>query len=126
MSNLDTRGTSTSTLAAYFTTHAAAQSAIDRLKEAGFTSAHIGYAGRQPCDDRAEASNAGAVSAAGKRSTSGKAEGAWAKIKNFFEGGDVEPYADERARGDAASHEITAGDEDYDAADVHGTFSELS
>ena len=126
MSNLDTRGTSTSTLAAYFTTHAAAQSAIDRLKEAGFTSAHIGYAGRQPSDDRAEASNAGAVSAAGKRSTSGKAEGAWAKIKNFFEGGDVEPYADEGARGDASSHEITAGDEDYDAADVHGTFSELS
>jgi uncharacterized protein (TIGR02271 family) len=126
MANLDTRATSTSTLAAYFTTHAAAQSAIDRLKEAGFTSAHIGYAGRQFGNDRAEATNAGATNAVGERSASSKAEGAWAKIKNFFEGGDVEPYADEAARGDSASHEITAGDEDYDAADVHGTFSELS
>jgi uncharacterized protein (TIGR02271 family) len=123
MANLDTR--STSTVAAYFATHAAAQSAIDRLKEAGFTSAHIGYAGREFGNDSAQASNAGAGSAAGAHSTSGKAEGAWAKIKNFFEGGDVEPYADEKARGDAASHEITAGD-DYDSTDVHGTFSDLS
>jgi uncharacterized protein (TIGR02271 family) len=125
MANLDTRGTSTSTVAAYFTTHAAAQSAIDRLKEAGFTSTHIGYAGRQFADDSTEATRPDPGNAAGERSASGKGEGAWAKIKNFFEGGDVEPYADEKARGDSASHEITAGD-DYDAADVHGTFSELS
>ena len=124
MANLDTRTTSTSTVAAYFTTHAAAQSAIDRLKEAGFTSAHIGYAGRDFGNNSVEATRAGAGNATGARSASGKAEGAWAKIKNFFEGGDVEPYADERTRGDAASHEITA--DDYDAADVHGTFSELS
>ena len=124
MANLDTRTTSTSTVAAYFTTHAAAQSAIDRLKEAGFTSAHIGYAGRDSSDDSVEASDAGAGKTAGARSASGKAEGAWAKIKNFFEGGDVEPYADEKTRGEAASHEITAGG--YEAADVHGTLSELS
>jgi uncharacterized protein (TIGR02271 family) len=124
MANLDTR--TTSTVAAYFTTHAAAQSAIDRLKEAGFTSAHIGYAGREFGNDSVEATNAGEGKAAGARSASGKAEGAWAKIKNFFEGGDVEPYADEKTRGESASHEITAGEGDYDAADVNGTFSELS
>ncbi len=124
MAKLETRTTSTSTVAAYFTTHSAAQSAIDRLKEAGFTSTHIGYAGRDSGNDSVEATDGGAGKTAGARSASGKAEGAWAKIKNFFEGGDVEPYADEKTRGEAASHEITAGD--YDAADVHGTFSELS
>jgi len=126
MANLDTRTTPTSTVAAYFTTHAAAQSAIDRLKEVGFTSAHIGYAGRDFENDTVQTTNAGEGNAAGARSASGKGEGAWAKIKNFFEGGDVEPYADEEARGDSASHEITAGEGDYDVADVHGTFSELS
>jgi uncharacterized protein (TIGR02271 family) len=128
MANLDTHTTSTSTsaVAAYFTTHAAAQSAIDRLKEVGFTSTHIGYAGRQFGNDSVEETDAGGDNAAGARSASGKAEGAWAKIKNFFEGGDVEPYADEKAGGDSVSHEITADDSDYDAADVNGTFSELA
>ena len=156
MASLDTR----TTVAAYFSTHAAAETAVSDLKQAGFTSSQIGYAGRA-AEDSAFGTTAGTTSdpsynsAAGGTGTAGsttraaaakvgeKTEGAWAKIKNFFEGGDVEPYADERDRGNVSALEITdptsstglgsgletgspIGYDGYDAADLHGSFSGLS
>ena len=164
MASLDTR----TTIAAYFETHAAAENAVSELKQAGFTSSQIGYAGRTPENFNAAetayenpASNANVTTsdpsynsatgttssaAATTRATAAKVgektEGAWAKIKNFFEGGDVEPYADERDRGSVTEREITnpagnaagygtgletgAANSDYDAEDLHGSFSNLS
>jgi uncharacterized protein (TIGR02271 family) len=86
------------TIVGYFDNSDQAHRALDELKDAGFTSAHLGMAHR----------SGSAGSKAG--SATGKAEHAghnmWDKVKNFFEGG-PENYADERTRGDAGTREIT-------------------
>ena len=140
MASLDTR----TTVAAYFSTHAAAEAAVNDLKQAGFTSSQIGYAGATSRSSyNAENSPARSTTHATTAKLGEKTEGAWAKIKNFFEGGDVEPYADERDRGNVTAREITdptaatglgsgletgsaGGYDRYDAADMHGSFSSLS
>jgi uncharacterized protein (TIGR02271 family) len=136
MANVDTQARST--IAAYFSSHSAAEQAVRELQEAGFPSSQIGLAAasaRDASSYTADRSDSEASSGTGSRThavaekAGEKAEGAWAKIKNFFEGGDVEPYADESRRGDPKSHEITTGDSDdyeYGEQDVHGSLSGLS
>lgn len=84
------------TIAAYFEDHQSAQRALDQLRDAGFTSAHLGVAHR----------GLGGTAQGKDRNEPGEHEGVWDKIKNFFEGG-AEPYAEEPTRGDMATREIT-------------------
>lgn len=83
--------TENQTIVGYFDSSDRAERALDELKNAGFTSAHLGIAH-------------GAGSAAHKAGNA--AESMWDKVKNFFEGG-PENYADERTRGDFGTREIT-------------------
>jgi uncharacterized protein (TIGR02271 family) len=109
------------TIAGYFDNHESAQRALEELRDAGFTSAHLGVAHR-----------GGSSSAGRDESLTGRTEkhaaGMWDKVKNFFEGG-VEPYADERTRGDMATREITndpgTGSE-YGQDDLHHSLTGLS
>lgn len=86
------------TIVGYFDNSDKAHRALEELKDAGFTSAHLGMAHR-----------GGSASKAG--SATGKAENAahsmWDKVRDFFEGRSPENYADERTRGDAGTREIT-------------------
>ena len=66
---------------------------MEALKEAGFTSAHLGVSHR----------------GASSTSSTGTGEpGMWDKIKGFFDGNASEPYADEQTQGSLASREVTA------------------
>ena len=138
-----------SSIAAYFSSESAAHNAVSELEQAGFTSSQIGYARRT--SEAADADYPSDYATTTERTTStsitpgsttaattkARVEGTWDKIKNFFEGssGDVEPYADESARGSSVSHEITRAQtpaaygagayDDYDPNDLHGTFSNL-
>lgn len=90
------------TVAGYFEDHESAQQALDQLRDAGFTSAHLGVAHRGGSARTTDAKH------------SGEHVGVWDKVKNFFEGG-VEPYAEERTRGDLATREITTTGTDPNA-----------
>jgi len=90
--------TGNQTIVGYFESSDRAERALDELKDAGFTSAHIGMAHR---------GGSSARSAAHK--TENAAHNMWDKVKNFFEGG-PENYADERTRGDFGTREITDPD----------------
>ncbi len=114
-----TSSTTQNSVAAYFTSYTAAQDAVTQLKQAGFTSADLGYAGRMPQGSQADMHEA-------NTSLGNKTEGTWNKIKNFFEGGDVEPYADESHKGDVRSREIHDEDKGYESNDVHGSFAGMS
>ncbi len=126
--------TETGTIAGYFEDSSKARQAVEALRDAGFTSAHIGVAHR-----------GGAASSTSETRTGEKAAGAWDSFKNFFRGNDAEPYADERTEGDLATREITedptapsaastgntaqrpgqyAGE--YDPADLHHSLRGLS
>lgn len=143
--------TTVSSVAAYFSSDSAAHQAVNDLKTAGFNSSQIGYAARPGGidTDNYSAGEYGGNAAAGDptsvnygntnrvaSTTKAKAEGTWDKIKNFFEGNEPEPYADERARNSTDSHEITARGtttgatttpyDDYNANDLQGTFNDLS
>jgi uncharacterized protein (TIGR02271 family) len=113
--------TANGTVVGYFENHTDAQRAIEALHEAGFSSAHLGVA------HRGESSTAsGTAHAVGE-----KAEGMWEKVKHFFEGESAEPYADERTRGDLASHEITDDSNDtsqyeYGSSGLHNSLKDLS
>jgi uncharacterized protein (TIGR02271 family) len=109
--------TSTSTIVAYFATESAAEKAVRNLLDAGFTSSEIGIASRSNNQTSAEPSS---------HSTTASGESTWDKVKGFFNGGAVEPYADERTKGDFASHEITSGDSDYSREDVSHSLSGFS
>jgi uncharacterized protein (TIGR02271 family) len=136
MANVNTQARST--IAAYFSTHSAAENAVRELKEAGFPASQIGIAASSAQDVSLDRSLTPDPSVTPDRSVSNKtdrragavgekAEGAWAKIKNFFEGGDVEPYADESRRGELASREVTSYDADtYGEEDVQGSLSGMS
>jgi uncharacterized protein (TIGR02271 family) len=109
--------TSTGTVAAYFSSETKAEDAVQDLKTAGFSNNQIGLAlasGRGSSDSSSV--NTGSTSSTARTQQTGnvssqahaKAEGAWERFKEFFTGGDVEPYADERDRGSAAAGEITS------------------
>ena len=128
--------TTSSSVVAFFSTEAQAAEAISALKSAGFQAHQIGAAANAGSSSAGygstgSASGMGSTSGTGSTSHSNmsqKTEGVWDKVKSFFEGdegsssygqstgsgfgssksGDVEQYADKRAR-DGASHEITSG-----------------
>ena len=119
--------TAGSTVVGYFEDHDGAERAVTALREAGFTSAHLGVAHR---DDSYSASNTGSSTAgstvSGTAHAAGaKAEGMWDKVKNFFEGGDsAEPYSGEKQEGNLGTREIT--DSGYTNNDFGGTLSSMS
>ena len=135
--------TTTGTVVGFFTSEAQAETAVSALRAAGFQSSQIGVA-LASGDDVAEApyTNAretaaptagtlghetGATTASSVGHAAGeKTRNAWERFKGFFEGADVEPYADESSRGSNVSHEITAaGDYDYGHEDVAHSLSGL-
>jgi len=95
--------TENQTIVGYFDSSDRAERALDELKDAGFTSAHLGVAHR-------------GGSVANKAANAG--ESMWDKVKNFFEGG-PENYADERTRGDFGTREITDPDTNSSSAYTH-------
>lgn len=114
----------------YFEDATDAARAVEALRDAGFTSAHIGMAHR---GDSSSTSTFSEKTGSAAHTAGEKAAGTWEKIKHFFEGGDaVEPYADERTRGDLASREITPDPDNrytgsgYGASDLSGSLSGLS
>ena len=112
--------TATGTIVGYFDDHQDANRAVDALREAGFTSAHLGVAHRG-----ASSTASGTAHAAGE-----KAESAWDKIKHFFGGESAEPYADERTRGDLATHEVTTDSSnpsqyEYGSSEMHQSLTGL-
>jgi uncharacterized protein (TIGR02271 family) len=133
----DTQTRTSSTVVGYFENQSDAQSAVENLKQAGFTPNQIGLASNYSGES---ASNTAAGSNAASRTASRageKTEGVWDRVKNFFEGGSVEPYADERRQGDFANREVTStsgydqGANDYDnyeygADDFHQSLTGLS
>jgi uncharacterized protein (TIGR02271 family) len=98
----DAQTRTSSTIVGYFDNFSDAQDAVDNLKDAGFTASQIGFARRSYND--AESHGAGRTATA-KAGAAG--ESVWDKVKNFFEGGSVEPYADEKSRGDFANREVS-------------------
>ena len=124
-------GTQTNTIVGYFEDSSKATQAVGALRDAGFTSAHIGMA------HRGGSSTSSASSAASHAGA--KVESTWDSIKNFFSGNEAEPYADERSRGDLATREITqdptAPSDDssssarypgqYESSDVHSSLNGL-
>lgn len=91
-----------STVAAYFDSRTEAARAVEALKDAGFSSAHLGMA------------HSGSTDASHTEEP-----GMWNKIKGFF-GEESEPYADERTQGDLANREVTANPAD-EYAESYGT-----
>lgn len=125
--------TTSNTVVAYFSNESAAERAVEQLRDAGFTSSQVGIASRGSGSGAGSASTTGGAAAASAGHTASsaahtagaKAESAWDKVRNFFTPNDAEPYADERTRGDFASHEITTGDE-YSSDDFRQSLSGLS
>ncbi len=110
----DTQARVSGTVVGYFDNYSDAQEAVSRLKDAGFQANQIGLAARTDEDFGTSTSSSGTSgSTTGSRVSHAaheageKGEGVWAKVKNFFEGGAVEPYADERRDGELANREIT-------------------
>jgi uncharacterized protein (TIGR02271 family) len=131
--------TTTGIVAAYFSTETEAEDAIRDLQTAGFSSNQIGLAlasSRLDSRDPSSVNTAPASSTARTQHTGdvsskahAKAEGAWERFKEFFTGGDIEPYADERDRGSATAGEITGpgattstqtGDRDQSSSGQYG------
>ncbi len=108
--------TTSGTVAGYFENHADAERAVQDLRDAGFTSAHIGVA------HRSGSSLSNAASTVGE-----KTEGVWDKVKSFFEGGEAEPYAGERREGDLGTREITQDDyRSGSSTDLHQNLAGMS
>jgi uncharacterized protein (TIGR02271 family) len=109
------------TVVGYFNDQDRAERGLDELRDAGFTSAHLGVA------HRGFSSTGSATS-----KTKHAAEGMWDKVKNFFEGGSAEPYADERTRGDMSTREVTDPSAAYDSSysysndDIHHSLTGMS
>ncbi|MDQ2833079.1 MAG: YsnF/AvaK domain-containing protein [Acidobacteriota bacterium] len=130
-----TQNESTSTIVGYFEDSSKATQAVEALRDAGFTSAHIGMAHRESSAAGSSAGSTASSSVAHAGAKVGeKAEGAWDTIKSFFTGNEAEPYADERSRGDLATREITSDPDDmstrssgqYQSSDLHGSLSGMS
>ncbi len=123
-------GIATGTVAGFFESNDDAGRAVQELKDAGFTSGQIGVA-RRGGSTGAQTGTQGHAGTQMAHAAGAKTEGVWDKVKNFFDGGDVEPYADERSNGDLASREVTPGggstaNTAYGAPDLHGTMTDLS
>ncbi len=126
--------TMTGTVVGYFSTQAQAETAVSALKSAGFQSNQIGIAlanesgaGYQGSSASTTGSATGST-AGSTQGTSGiaaKTENAWERFKSFFDSSDVEPYADENARGSVESHEIT-GAHAYDHDDFSQSLSGMN
>jgi uncharacterized protein (TIGR02271 family) len=118
--------TETGTIAGYFEDSSKATQAVEALREAGFTSAHMGMVHRDH------------TSSSARTSTSEKTSSTWDSIKSFFSGNEAEPYADEKTQGELATREITQNPGDqktsydneygsqYDPSDLHHTLHGLS
>ena len=134
--------TQAATVAGYFEDETQAERAIQELRDAGFTSAHLGVAHRNRTSSSAFTS-----SNAGHRSPDHDHPGMWDKVKSFFDGSSAEdgssensvtsasggpaaePYADERSQGDLANREVTETADDgyaYQHTDVHQSLNNLS
>lgn len=101
------------TIVGYFDNYDRAERALDKLKDAGFTSAHLGMAHR--------GGSTGSKTRSATAKTENAAHNVWDKVKDFFEGRSPENYADERTRGDAGTREITDPDTSTNAS--YGTSS---
>ena len=126
--------TETGTIAGYFEDSSKARQAVEALRDAGFTSAHIGVAHRGAYDS----------SSSSESRTGEKASSTWQSIKNFFSGNDTEQYterySDQRTQGDLANREVTEDpgaaadpgdatapyDSQYDPSDLHQSLHGLS
>lgn len=110
------------TVVAYFTSETKAEEAVSALKAAGFSSNQIGVAlsSQTAAGDGTASSTAAHLSG---DTMGAKAGSAWDRFKAFFDGSDVEPYADEKTT-DTRSHEITAGSA-YDDEDFSHSLSGL-
>jgi len=115
----------TGTIAAYFDDSNDARQAVEALHDAGFSSAHIGVA------HRGRSSFSSTEPSAGTSFTGSETKkhefSTWDKVKHWFSGDEPEPYADERTRGDLATHEITDPDAGmgYASSDLNGSFRSL-
>lgn len=106
------------TIVGYFSSRSNAESAIQALKDAGFTKDHLGFATR---------TSAGTSTVQSDTSTtrSDHETGTWGKIKEFFGGGSpVEPYAGEASKKQRDDREIAP--EAYGQDDVDQSLSEMS
>jgi uncharacterized protein (TIGR02271 family) len=116
----------TDTLAAYFEDSSDARKAVDALQEAGFNSAHLGIAHRGSYTGTSTIEGNTVV-----RETDDNGPSTWDKIKSWFSGEDVEPYADERLDRDPAQREVIPPSERYDegyddTSDLHGSFTAMN
>lgn len=115
-----------STVVGYFPSEQSAEAAVRALQDAGFTADQVGIAGRTSTGFMTEDQNTSSSSARETGEKAGRAaSGFWGSIKNMFEG-PVEPYADEKQRGDLANREVTSNEYDYDSGDFHQSLSGMS
>ncbi len=115
--------TFTDTIVAYFASETEAENAVLAVKSAGFSSSQIGVALSDVGAGTNDQSTAVQASHPA-HSTGAKTASAWQRFKSFFEGSDVEPYADEKATDDR-SHEITASN-GYEYDDFSNSLSGLN
>ena len=101
------------TVAAYFSSMPAAQSAISALTEAGFSRSAIGLAAKQ----------AGSTQGSETSGSDGQDTGVWDKVKNFFSGDAAEPYSGETAS--SGDENRLLGGDTYGHEDVHGSLNGL-
>lgn len=131
----DVTTSSNETVYGYFSSESAAEAAVRELQAAGFTRNQISIAGQPESDwddDSGRPSRnvdaiTGTESSAHPAYHEGhklgeKAGGFWQRVKEMFEGDSAEPYADERGRGDLATHEIT-DTYAYDPSEFHQSWA---
>lgn len=113
--------TATGTVVGYFASQTQAEAAVSALKAAGFSSSQIGVAlsGEGPDAHDVSAETTTTHPGSTTHAAGAKVASAWERFKGFFEGSDVEPYADEKTTDTTHSHEITAG-----SAYEHDDFSQ--
>ena len=117
----------TDTLAAYFDDSSDARKAVDALQDAGFKSAHLGVAHRGSFTGQTTTEGNTVV----HETDDEKGPSTWDKIKAWFSGNEVEPYADERRERNPAQREVIPPadrvDEGYDdTSDLHGSFAAMN
>jgi uncharacterized protein (TIGR02271 family) len=116
--------TTAGTIAGYFDNQAEAQKAIEALRDAGFTSAHLGVAHRGGYGSGSELSGSDSADSNTSSKVGAKTDGVWEKVKNFFEGS-PEAYSSERSEGDLGTREVTS-DGNYDHDDFHQNLNGLN
>ena len=118
---------STDTVAAYFEDSSDARKAVDALRKAGFTSAHLGIAHR--------GSYTGTSSTFGNTTvyeTEDKEPSTWDKIKAWFTGNEGEVRAEEYAPGNVANREIDPNlaeqshERNADTSALQGSFTAMN